>query len=77
MSGSIRVSCRILFGLLSQHDAYLGRMYQYFILLVNFRPHMLTPMIMFLALEIAGPALLSKYPSPIREIARIVADPNS
>jgi hypothetical protein len=59
----------MLFYLLSQDDCYLGRMYEYLLLLVNFKIHMLTPMILLMALEVAGPFLLRKYPGPIRAIA--------
>jgi hypothetical protein len=44
-------------------------MYEYLLLLVNFKIHMLTPMILQMALEVAGPFLLRKYPGPIRAIA--------
>ena len=68
-SGTIRRSCRLLFFLFSQDDCYLGRMYEYLLLLVNFNIHMLTPMILMMALEVAGPFLLRKYPGIIRTIA--------
>jgi hypothetical protein len=59
----------MLFYLLSHNDCYLGKMYEYLLLLVNFNIHMLTPMILQMALEVAGPFLLRKYPGPIRAIA--------
>jgi len=34
-------------------------------------------MILLHALEIAGPVLKAKYPGPMRELGRILADPNS
>jgi branched-subunit amino acid permease len=67
----------MLFFLLSHDDCYLGRMYEYLVLLVNFNIHMLTPMILQMALEVAGPILVRKYPVPIRAIALQLADPNS
>ena len=67
----------MLFFLLSNDDCYLGRMYEYLLLLVNFKIHMLTPMILMMALEVAGPFLLRKYPGPIRAIALQLADSNS
>jgi hypothetical protein len=67
----------MLFFLLSHDDCYLGRMYEYLLLLVNFNIHMLTPMILQMALEVAGPFLVRKYPGPIRAIALQLADPNS
>ena len=76
-TGTIRRTCRMLFYLLSQDDCYLGRMYEYLLLLVNFKIHMLTPMILLMALEVAGPFLLRKYPGSIRGIALQLADPNS
>jgi len=36
VNGSIRKSCRLLFGLMTTSDAYISRMYQYLLLLVNF-----------------------------------------
>lgn len=64
-NGSIRRSCRLLFGLLVT-DAYIGRMYEYLLLLVNFKVHLATPMILYHALDIAGSALKAKYPGPIK-----------
>lgn len=51
--GTLIKFCRVLFGLL-RDDAYIGYCFQYLILHLNFRIHMLTPVILYFAFEVAG-----------------------
>jgi hypothetical protein len=51
----------MLFAIL-RHDAFIGRLYQYLICLMNLDFNMLTPIILYYALLIGGDSLKSFYP---------------
>lgn len=73
--GTLIKFCRVLFGLL-RDDAIIGHCFQYLILHVNFRIHMLTPVILYFAFEIAGEQLMKTYYGPMQQILLEMLKPN-
>lgn len=59
-----------------RHDAFLGRLLEYLVLQVNFRHHMLSALILFYLLDIAGPKLIRTYPGPMKAILSHIKSPN-